>query len=479
MEELLRLSHISASGHEGVHLNDFNMTVFSGEFVFMAGAYHSGKQLVARILTGSLPPESGSISIDQKTLTNYTEKDASDFGVFYIDSIFPLADTLTVHENIFLLRKKRAKKFLYNHKASIAEARLLLKEVSFSCNPMEKIYNLSIFQRLLVCIAKALSWDTRLLIINLTYMDLTPNDLDHLSRILAEQKARGMSCLIIDNFYNPLASLADSAIIVSHGSDIKTIRHQTVTRELMESYLLPVFPKNRSPSSDRQADDSSIQLSLSNSRQTFATWTPGKIIGIIDHYPDLSTSFYDYVNCFCQKNQAVFTHATIQQACAPDSLTFYWIPENSDSCLLENLSIADNLLMPRYPRLSGICGYIKEELKQYCEEDFRALLRLPSLPPLKDLSQLQKRILSIDRFALPGTDVLFIDSPFMNLDFGGQSYMYQFLLSLSKKGIAVFISSRQADILYNFCTDIIVCDQFTWIETVTRTPSSELEPDRP
>lgn len=470
MNELLRLSHIFTPDSMGYHLQDFNMTIFSGELAFLLGDYNSGKHLIPQLLTGNLSVLSGLVFVDGLPVSNYSEKAAAASGFFYVDGTSSLADSLSVYENIFLLRKKSFHNLFYNKKASICETANLLEKVGLSCKPQQKIYELSWFQRLLVCIAKALSYNTRLLILNLANQALSQDNFKHMAKLLNALRLQGMSCLIIDNHYNPLTSISDTAVIISQGNDIKTIRHQSITHDLINSYFVPVFSiaESDSDSFTYAPTDSVKKLILKSSSQVFAVWTPGKIIGIIDYSPDLTEDFYDYTARFCQKNSAVFTLDDSSRALSIHSPAFRWIPKNSNFYLLENLSIIDNLLLPRYPEISGPCGYMKETVKAYCENAFRSLIHLPELPPtVSGLSTLQKRILSIYRFATPSVKALFVECPFINLDFVGQTIMAHILKKLSNEGFAVFLISKDVDTVHHFCTDVIICNHYKWENTIT------------
>lgn len=320
---------------------------------------------------------------------------------------------------------------------------------------------------MLVCIAKALSYNTRLLILNLTNLALSPDYFNHLSRILLRYQSRDMACLIISKSYNPLASIADTAVILKQGTDIKTIRHQGITQSLIDSYFAPVVPQSHNSSLASEKTQPAQKLLLGSSSQVFAAWTPGKIIGIIDYSPDLTVNFHEYIQKFCCENSAVFTQSTLESPISPDDTSFRWIPENSNFYLLENLSIADNLLFPRYPEISGPCGYLKNSIKSYCEHDFCSLLHLSSLPDsVEKLSTLQKRILSVYRFAYPGIKALFLESPFINLDPAGQMIMYQLFQKLSNEGFAVFIISKEYSRVHQFCTDVIICSHYKWEKTI-------------
>lgn len=410
---------------------------------------------------------SGSIAINGKPVLHYTETAATDAGFFYIDSTSSLAGTLSVCDNIFLLRKKSFSNFFYHKKASIYETAVLLEKVGLKCDPQKKVYELTDFQRLLVCIAKALSYQARLLILNLTSLALSTADFNHLAKTLAASKSDHMSCLIIDNNDNPLARIADTAIIISQGTDRKTIRHQPITQDLIHSYFMPAFPKYNFGYSVCCKTEPSKKLLLKSSTEVFATWIPGRVIGMIDYSPELADHFRDYIKYFCHENSGVFTYGASDEPLSPDDPSFRWIPENSNLHLLENLSIADNLLLPRYPDISGPCGYMKKDIKTYCEQELCTLMHLSELPlSLNSFSALQKRILSIYRFALPGVKALFAESPFINLDPAGQAMMGQLLKQLSSQGFAVFIISRELNMVQSFCTDVIICNHYRWEKTI-------------
>ncbi len=466
MEELIRLDHIYTSDENGHQLRDFNMTVFSGEFLFLIGPYGSGKHLVSRLLTGDLLHDSGTVTV----LNHSPLSDSFLRNVHYLSDTADLIDSMTIYENIFLLRKPHGKrKWLFPKKAAVLESQRLLSEMGIMQSPYAKVKNLSHFERLLLCLIRIFSASPQLLILSQKEFNLSGEESEKIKEILLRKKADGISCLFISNYVTPLVSIADTALIMEHGRDRRTFRHQVISPELINSYLSVPVSHNISISGHSSSDPGKIQLELRSGARTLSVWTPGKITGFIDSSPDALLCFESYLESFCRINKIDFILALPENAASLSLADMKFVPENIENHLLNNLGIADNMLLPRYPRLCGWSGVIPASIAEYCTKEFLSYIhREDPLLTLEDLTQLERRILGIYRFCTKDVHAIFIDFPFIGMDQKGCDFMKYILTDISKKGIAIFISSKHYSVLEKYCSDILVCNDCLITDIVPR-----------
>lgn len=461
MEELVRMAHVYAADDSSHRLRDFNMTVFTGEFIFLAGLHGSGKHLVSRILTGDLIPDSGEFLINGELCRGQGKRFFAGNGIYSLEDADCLVEEMSICENIFLLNRKNHRGLIFPKKTAMIETRSLLKQLGIDRDPLEKISVLTPFEKLMVSLARILSCSPKLLILNPTRYDLSDEKFDRISRILLARKEKGLSCLFINNYPNLFTRISDTMVITEDGTDRRTVRFQKITPALVDSYIRgnsarAAFNKAGTPSSS--AD---VRILLQSRDRSLCTciWTSGEITGFYDSSPEALTDLKSFLPRFCLTNESELLRMEhgAGKSLRPESIR--WIPENIENRLLENMSITENLLLPRYPRLSGRLGRVSPSLAAYCAREFLSRIgRSDSPVSVHDLSRLERRLLGIFRFFGPDTEALFLDYPYMNLDARECDAAERFLKEISASGTAVFLSSRQLHFLKTRCSRILICE---------------------
>lgn len=228
-------------------LNNVSIKVKKGEIHSLCGENGAGKSTLMKVLSGLYPAGtySGEIRIDGKTMNFRNITDAEQAGISIIHQELALVKDMTVGENIFLGREpKRFGSIQWNQ--LYAEAKKWLQAVGLDVHPETKVHSLGIGQQQLVEIAKALSKNTRILILDEPTAALTESEVEILMNLLQELRKKGVACIYISHKMPEVFFLSDSITILRDGQSITTLDREEanedrvialmVGRELTERY---------------------------------------------------------------------------------------------------------------------------------------------------------------------------------------------------------------------------------------------------
>lgn len=166
MSELFRLEKLCKAFPGVKALNDVSFSIEKGEVLALMGENGAGKSTLIKILAGAYRMDSGEIFCEGKKVQINDRNDSTKLGISIIFQELNLFSNLSVAENIFVNREFRKAGFIYDREKTNSEAKLLLERVGLNCSPDTKLGKLSVSQRQMVEIAKALSADVRLIIMD-------------------------------------------------------------------------------------------------------------------------------------------------------------------------------------------------------------------------------------------------------------------------------------------------------------------------
>ncbi|AEG43563.1 multiple monosaccharide ABC transporter ATP-binding protein [Isoptericola variabilis] len=206
-------------------LSDVNLTVEQGEIHAICGENGAGKSTLMKVLSGVYPhgTYSGDIIFDGETVEFSSINDSEARGIVIIHQELALVPYLSVAENIFLGNEQRGRTGLIDWNRANAEAGKLLARVGLDELPVTPVGTLGVGKQQLIEIAKALSKEVRLLILDEPTAALNDNDSEHLLELLRQLKAQGITCIIISHKLNEIAEIADRTTIIRDGRTIETL----------------------------------------------------------------------------------------------------------------------------------------------------------------------------------------------------------------------------------------------------------------
>ena len=455
MTEILALRdvHKSFGPIEVLHGVDFALA--GGEVHALIGENGAGKSTIMKILGGFLEPTAGGVFLDGEPAPYRSGAEAEALGVVVIHQEFNLAQDLTVAENIYLGREIGG--LFLNHKAMRKGAQDLLDQLESHVSPDARIRDLPVSDRQMVEIAKALSRNARVLIMDEPSAVLTHREVQILFRQIDRLRAAGVALLYTSHRLDEVSHIADRITVLRDGAVVRRAKRGELTEDGMATAMVgrdltDIFPPRRTEfgSVALELHDFAVPplvegISLSLRR--------GEVLGISGLVGSGRTELAEgLVGLRPHGGSVSRSGAPIRIRSVTDAAQHgigYLTEDRKERGLLLEKSLRVNLTLPDLPRFGApLLSRAKEEAaltQAIADFDIRAPERGMEVGNLSGGNQ-QKLLLA--KTMLPDPEVVIIDEPTRGIDIGTKSQIYAFIDRLAREGRSVIvISSDMPEIL--------------------------------
>ncbi|MDZ5473636.1 ATP-binding cassette domain-containing protein [Bacillus sp. 31A1R] len=250
-EYILEMNQISKEFTGVKALDNVNFKVKKGEIHCLVGENGAGKSTLMKVLSGVYPygTYEGDIVYEGRVQQFNKISDSVNTGIVIIYQELALFPDLTVYENIFAGNEIKQGGVI-NWNETIVEAKKLLAKVNLDVNPETLVKDLGVGKRQLIEIAKALSKDVKLLILDEPTAALNEDDSENLLRLLDGLRKQGITCIMISHKLKEVISIADSATVIRDGQTIGTldaskgeITENTIIKNMVGREIQDIYPK--------------------------------------------------------------------------------------------------------------------------------------------------------------------------------------------------------------------------------------------
>jgi rhamnose transport system ATP-binding protein len=229
-------------------LDGVNIALYPGKVTALIGENGAGKSTLVKILTGIYRPNEGKILLDGQPVQFQSAQDAIDMGVTAIHQETVLFDELSVGENIFLGHAPKGRFGLIDWKTINNRARVLLEKLESTIDPSIRLKDLSIAQRHLVAIARALSVEARIVIMDEPTAALSRKEIDDLFRIVENLKRQGKAILFISHKFDEVYEIAENYAVFRDGKmvgagQLADTPQENIVRLMVGRDVKDAFPK--------------------------------------------------------------------------------------------------------------------------------------------------------------------------------------------------------------------------------------------
>ena len=237
---LLEMQGISKGFPGVIALSNVSLEVFPGEIVALVGENGAGKSTLMKILGGIHQPDAGTIKINGAAVTIHNVNDSMGLGIGFIHQELNVFPNLDVAANVFLGREPLSGGFLrlINRTKIEAETNTLLKRLGVDVAPRTPLSELSIAQQQMVEIAKALSLNTRLLIMDEPTSSLTLTETTRLLQVVKDLRAQGVSVIYISHRLGEVTEIADRVVVLRDGANAGTLAREEITHDRMVTLMV-------------------------------------------------------------------------------------------------------------------------------------------------------------------------------------------------------------------------------------------------
>lgn len=461
---ILAIRKVSRSFGPVQVLFDIDFTLFPGEVHALIGENGAGKSTTMKILAGYQPPSSGDVLLDGNVVRFRNAQEAEAVGVIMIHQEFNLAQELTVEENMFLGRELKRGPFL-DHKAMQVECQNYLDQVSCTVSPSDKISDISVPNRQMVEIAKALGRNARVLIMDEPTAVLTRRETDILLDQIDKLRAAGTAILYTSHKLDEIARIADRVTILRDGYLVKEAPAADLTEDAMAEAMVGrelsnLFKSKGIPGDDVVLDVAHLTVPGVVTDASFSLKC-GEVLGFAGLVGSGRTELMEGVVGLRNARGSVTVNGVALReesvAAARAAGLVYLTEDRKEKGLLLEKNLTENLTMLALGKFGNFfIDKVAEDaaLTTAIEEfDIRAGDRDMDAGNLSGGNQ-QKLLLAKTMLAEPS--VIIIDEPTRGIDIGTKQQIYEFISALVAQGKSVVIVSSELSEIIGLANRVVV-----------------------
>ena len=450
---------------EVLHGVDFDLV--PGQVHALIGENGAGKSTMMKILAGYLAPSGGSLFVDGQPIAFRDQRDAEAKGILMIHQEFNLALQLTVEENIFLGREKKRGPFL-DTRAMRSEARELLKRLDCYVDPGTRIRDLSVPNRQMVEIARALGRKARVLIMDEPTAVLTSRETDVLLEQIRRLKAQGTAILYTSHKLDEIATIADQVTVLRDGTHIVTRPAEGFTEHAMAEAMVgrelsDLFPDKPAASNDVVLEVEGLTVPGHVRNASFKLHR-GEVLGFAGLVGAGRTELMEGLVGLRPSRGTVRVNGSPLKPgsvlAAREAGLVYLTEDRKEKGLLLGKTLTENLTLlalDKFGRLTIDKRAESEALTAAIREfDIRAGNRDMPAGSLSGGNQ-QKLLLAKTMLAEP--QIVIIDEPTRGIDIGTKQQIYDFIAGLAKQGKSIIVVSSELPEVIGLSSRVVVMRQ--------------------
>ncbi|HWT98444.1 MAG TPA: sugar ABC transporter ATP-binding protein [Terriglobales bacterium] len=464
---LLALRGISKSFPGVKALQQVELSLYPGRVTALIGENGAGKSTLVKILTGIYQPEEGEIALDGAARHIASAAEAQAAGITAIHQETVLFDDLSVAENIFLGHTPRTRWGFVDWAAMNRRTAEILARIGIALNPTTRLKDLSIAQRHLIAIARALSIDARIVIMDEPTAALSHKEVEDLFAIVAHLKAAGTAILFISHKFEEVFRIADDYAVFRDGRAVGAgaladITQAELVRLMVGRNVDHVFPK-------QEVAIGPVVLSVEdyNHPTEFADISfelrQGEILGL---YGLIGAGRSEAMQSLFGITRPSKGRITIDGRSltphSPDEAIgagIVYVPEERGrhGAVLP-LPIVENIALPSLKRLAR-SGFLRPKAefdlaRLYAE---RLDLRAASLSqPVGTLSGGNQQKVVIGKWLATAPKVIILDEPTKGVDIGSKAAIHAFMSELAADGLAVIMVSSEIPEILGMADRVLV-----------------------
>lgn len=467
-QAILRLNNVSKLYPGVVALNDLNIEFMPGEVHAIVGENGAGKSTMIKTISGAIEPTSGTIEIDGNIYDAMTPHLSRQHGIAVIYQEFTLAPVLTAAENIFL-GEFPMKGPVLDRKTMDKKARELFKRLKVNIDPNIPVSDLTTGYQQIVEIAKAISKDARILIMDEPSAPLTTSEVDALFEIVRTLQAEGVTILYISHRMEEIFSLSNRVSVLRDGKYIKTLNTaDTNKRELIK---LMVGRELNETYPQRQKAPGETTLSIRNLsgngvKNISFDVKRGEIVGLAGLIGAGRTEFAQLVFGFekIEEGEIILNGKNIMPESPSDAINngIALVPEDRKrQGLLLEMSIRFNTSLPSIKRDSKFTVVDKKAEKQISDKYMDDLkIKAPSIEQkAKNLSGGNQQKVVLGKWLAMNPELIIFDEPTRGIDVGAKQEIYNIMNELADQGKTIIMISSDMEELIGMSDRIVVLHQ--------------------
>ncbi|MFV0451547.1 MAG: sugar ABC transporter ATP-binding protein [Propioniciclava sp.] len=453
MNHVISVKGVSKSFGGVRALDEVDLEISAGEIHCLAGENGSGKSTLIKTISGVYAPDAGTIELDGNPRTRMTPIEAIHAGVKVIYQDFSIFPNLTVMENLALNTELADRRRLVNWKRFRRIAEEAIATIDFRVDLDARVGDLSVADKQLVAIARALIGTTKLLIMDEPTTALTSKEVESLFKVVLDLKARGIAILFVSHKLGEVFEISDRFTIIRNGKlvvtslpdelDARSFAQYMTGREVEESPFVAAVgdgePVLRTRGLTLTGAFADVSLEVRR----------GEILGITgllgSGRTELALTLFGRFTADSGTIEIDGRPVTLRSVRDAIEAGIAYVPEDrlTEGLLLER-SIADNITIAEIDALTRGPGLLDDGAYGAEVDRWVSDLRIATEDPHNAVATLsggnQQRVV-LAKWLATSPDILILNGPTVGVDIGSKNDIHQILQDLARRGMGIIIIS--------------------------------------
>lgn len=469
-EELLKVQNISKS-YVGVQaLDNVSMSINKGEIQSLVGENGSGKSTLIKIIAGVVKPDEGEIIINGKRFQNLHAIDSISEGIQVIYQDLSLFPNLSVAENISLNQMIERKKRFVNWKEIKSIATEELSNIKKELDLNERVENISIANKQLVAICRALTQDAKLIIMDEPTTAITKGEIDRLFSVILALKKKGISTLFVSHKLSEVLQISEKVTVLRDGKKVGEYNTDELDNDTLSFYMSAkkIVSSAFDYKEKEHRQETLLEVrnlsKIGNFMDINFKLQPGEIIGITgilgSGRTELALSLFGLNK---PDSGEIYINGKLVKINSPQNaidLGLSYLPEDRlNQGLFVKQSIQDNAIVTILKRLLNKFRLLSDSKKYKSAKEWVEELNVitPSLEAAAQaLSGGNQQRLVIAKWLATNPKIFILDSPTVGIDIASKSNIHNIIKGLANKGMGVIIISDEIPEIIHNCNRVVV-----------------------
>ena len=442
-EELFRFDRVTLTGEGSAILNSFNMRIFKGEILGLLPVNSQGLEELIRLIEHNNPIHYGYVWLSEVLVNDYRKPRQSGNPVYILESKSGLIDTMSVAENVFVVRKGM-KKYLINRTVLNEQFNRLCAEVNIEIPPYKYVDELTFFEKKVVELIKSIVAGVRLVIVCDLSNTASPYDLRRLLSIMEYYaESKGISYLYICNHYEEIFTYCHRCVLMENGQIVKNLHKDQMTQDVISRFPHGFFRDFSEREKDESRPDKAREvltarnLCEENLHNISFSLKAGECLVLLD----LDHSINAPLSGLLRKRkpprsgELLISGSPLRKA----GCKLAFLDEKPiETSLFQDISYLDNLCFTIDKRIRFF--WTRRRYKRHISHEYRSIAGpVIDAQSLYSLSLTECYELIFNRISLQKPDVLFCIQPFAEVDMYQRLKIIKLMSILQKQGTGLII----------------------------------------
>jgi ribose transport system ATP-binding protein len=456
---LLDVNNLSKSFPGVQALKDISFSLNQGEILAVIGENGAGKSTLMRILAGVQSPDSGAIKLDDKPIEINSVHSALKLGIVLIHQELNLSDNLTVAANIYLGREPRRFGFI-SHAKLRDNAQQVLNRICLDCSPDTIVADLSIGHQQLVEIAKALSVDARILIMDEPTSSLSQHEADQLFAVVRDLRSKGISIVYISHRLGEVKELADRVLVLRDGRvagelSRDQIDHDRMVKLMVGREISALYNRQPNPPQSPLLEVQNLRTPANPLHDISFNISAGEIVGISGLVgagrTELLQTLFGITPSVGGLIRVNGRDLSIKSPLDAIKAGIALVPEDrKQNGLILEMPVRENISLPslRRTQLAGFLNFSAERNLSHRTINELSVRTPTDAQICQYLSGGNQQKVVLGKWLATNPKILLLDEPTRGIDIGAKQEVYKLMEQLAATGVAIlFVSSEMEEIL--------------------------------